>query len=412
MSVTAEGRSRRWLLFALSALLLIGVAWIGFDIWAGRRVDRQIARLEQRFGSIDSRSVVSPPVAAEYNRARYVRAALAVILPSAYDKGVGDFRSAIARFEKLPPSSRVPEDLRAFVAANQESLRLADEARTRPQASWNADYAGATGLPSLLDVRALSQIIYIATLLDIESGKPDDASRRIESGLAVTASFENEPSLLAQLIRMAVGFQQCEAARRLLVNSEPSSAALQSLARALAENRATDPMQVGLRGELHYVHPELLTMERGLRGRVARPFVRLARDHYLREMEQLIDVQAGPRPRPAFPDRSHERWWDWRRISSVFITGLERAVETGDQFRGVLGATELGVALRRHRLDHGSYPGDLAALVPAYLARLPIDPVTGRPPAYARSGDGFTLTVAPVKKDAAANATLDWHVPR
>ena len=69
-------------------------------------------------------------------------------------------------------------------------------------------------------------------------------------------------------------------------------------------------------------------------------------------------------------------------------------------------------AVRTRRTDHGSYPDDLAALVPAYLARLPIDPVTGRPPAYARSGDGFTLMVAPVKRDAAANATLDWNVPR
>jgi hypothetical protein len=99
-----DGRGRRWLLVVLAGLILIGVSWIGFDIWTGRRVDRQVAHLEQRFGSIDSRSVVSPPVAAEYNRARYVRAALALIVPSAYDKGVGDFRSAFARFEKLPPS--------------------------------------------------------------------------------------------------------------------------------------------------------------------------------------------------------------------------------------------------------------------------------------------------------------------
>ena len=63
----------------------------------------------------------------------------------------------------------------------------------------------------------------------------------------------------------------------------------------------------------------------------------------------------------------------------------------GIKHNSVLGVTEIGVALRRYRLDRGSYPDELSALVPAYLARLPIDPVTGRPPVYARSGAGFTL---------------------
>ena len=78
----------------------------------------------------------------------------------------------------------------------------------------------------------------------------------------------------------------------------------------------------------------------------------------------------------------------------AFVPGLERAIDSGDMHNSVLGVTEIGVALRRYRLDRGSYPDELSALVPAYLARLPIDPVTGRPPAYARSGAGFTLKAA------------------
>jgi hypothetical protein len=36
------------------------------------------------------------------------------------------------------------------------------------------------------------------------------------------------------------------------------------------------------------------------------------------------------------------------------------------------------VAMERHRLEHGNWPQDLAALVPAYLAEVPVDPMDGK----------------------------------
>jgi hypothetical protein len=94
------------------------------------------------------------------------------------------------------------------------------------------------------------------------------------------------------------------------------------------------------------------------------------------------------------------------------LPGLWRAIDSGDQYNSVLGVTEIGVALRRYRLDRGSYPDELSAVVPEYLTRVPIDPVTGRPPAYARSGAGFTLKAEPIRKDSSANAALEWVVAK
>jgi len=302
---------------------------------------------------------------------------------------------------------------------------LALEARTRHQASWDADYASGWKMPSLLDIRTLGNALVYAAILDIKRGRHDDASANVAAGLAVAASLRREPGLLAQLIRVAVALQQCEAVRSLVIRSEPSTDALAALSRALVESRETDPMRVALRAELALQNAAFLKIERGEAtdtfgvrkspfwfGRIGRPWVRLARLHYLQEMERLIDVEGGPRPRPPFPDRPRYARWDWRSLGSGFLAGLERAVESGDTHNSVLGVTEIGVALRRHRLDRGSYPDELSALVPAYLARLPIDPVTGRPPAYARSGAGFTLKAQPIRKDAGANAALEWVVAR
>ena len=224
----------------------------------------------------------------------------------------------------------------------------------------------------------------------------------------MAASIRHEPSLIPQLIRIVVATQHCDGARALIAGSEPSKAALDTLARILGDNRETDPLRVGLLAELRYGSDQLAEMERQPLGRIGRPFVRLAKVHHLREMERLIELQAGPRPHPPFPVPFLGRL-DWRRFS-VNFPGLQRAIDSGDQYNSVLGVAELGVALRRYRLDRGSYPAELSALVPAYLPRLPIDPVTGRPPVYERRGAGFTLKAQPIRKDSTPNAALEWTV--
>lgn len=88
---------------------------------------------------------------------------------------------------------------------------------------------------------------------------------------------------------------------------------------------------------------------------------------------------------------------------------LVRTAAAGDTHDRVLAVAQIGVALRRYR---GSYPDDLSALVPAYLAQLPIDRVTGKPPVYARNSPGFTLKAASLTRDSPMNAALDWTIAR
>jgi|GEM_PF-4203669 len=50
------------------------------------------------------------------------------------------------------------------------------------------------------------------------------------------------------------------------------------------------------------------------------------------------------------------------------------------------------IALKRHRLAHGAYPNDLAALTPKHLPAAPADPFApGSELKYRREGSGFTL---------------------
>lgn len=206
---------QRLRLFLLLSILVVLVAGISVDVWTRRQLDRELARVEQRYGSLRVRTLVAPPVGAEYNSARFVRAAAALtVRPSASSYGMA--MAAIKDLEKLPEPSIVPRDLQAFVDANTEAMRLVGEAIDRHQASWDADYAGGGYVPRWLDVRTLADAIALSALLDRKAGRDDEASRNTAAGFAVAASIRHEPSLIAQLIRIAVVMQHSEGARALI----------------------------------------------------------------------------------------------------------------------------------------------------------------------------------------------------
>jgi hypothetical protein len=426
-----DGRSSRWWqsrrlrLFLLVGILAVLVARTGLDLWAGHRVDTEIARLESQYGSLELSAGVPPEVPDADNRARLVRAAAALVTSGA-GTGSGSVVGSVRRFKALTEPSPVPEDLRAFVDANREALRLVDQARVPRQAYWGTDYDTAEDMPPLAEMRTLSHAIYLAALLDIEVGRIDEAATTLASGLAVAASVSQEPPLITQLIRIAVALDQFDGIEQLIARSEPSNAALEDLAHWLRESREPDPLYAGLLGELRYGNAMMTRLEDGhvsrvprfpdtpfyvqARMRIGRPFARLSRARYLQRMGALLEAQAGPRPRAPIAPESPRSWMG--RRWTQFTTGFERAMETGDLFVSALGATELGVALRRYRLDHAAYPDTLSAVVPAYLPSLPLDPFTGRPPVYQRLGAGFTMTAEGGRVDRPAHPALEWTVLR
>lgn len=375
------------------------------------------------------------------NRARVSRAAMALIeypLQVGRDKLLGQ----LSRFVSVRPPVPVPAELRTFVASNSAALKLVDESRGRSQSNWETEPMMGSNLPSLMEIRTLSDIIYLAMRADLDDGRIDEAATSSAAGLALSASLRQEPSILLQLIRMAVGQRHFEGVMLLMIEAEPSKAALEEWARLLAENRTPDPMDVGLLAELRQFNGALRRMEDGelmpngvaadfMPGTVARmtgarnspfwpgplarlphPLIRMGRVHYLEQMEKLLEIQAGARPRTALPDVPRH-WSPFRWLDSTTLPGYRRAMESSDVFNSQLGVTELAVALRRYRIDRGQYPDALSMLVPAYVAVMPLDPVTGKPPEYERQNAGFRLRAETGKDVAPYNATLlDWNVPK
>jgi hypothetical protein len=226
-------RPRRLRLVVLLGVLVLLVVYTGTDLWAGRQLDAELARLEPRYGNLHLRAIHAPPVPAADNRARLVRAAAALANPGSTDSLV----KGLTSFGNSSDTDLVPADLRAFVEENRDALRLLDKIGTRGKTSWDVDYGSGGNTLPYLDVRNLSNILFVDAMLELEAKRPDEAVRKIGVGLAVASSLNNEPQLIAQLIRMSIADRHFMAVQRVIMQTEPSKAALEDLSRWLKENR-------------------------------------------------------------------------------------------------------------------------------------------------------------------------------
>jgi len=71
--------------------------------------------------------------------------------------------------------------------------------------------------------------------------------------------------------------------------------------------------------------------------------------------------------------------------------------------------TEVALALRLYRKEHGRYPEDLRALVPKFLPSVPSDPYDGKPLRYRKLAKGFKVwSVGRNRKDDGGVKVRDW----
>jgi hypothetical protein len=443
---------RSWRRIALMLLVLVAVLLVvraALDLWAGRRLSAEIARLEKVYGRLDPATLAPPKVPPAENRARVMRAAASLT-----SVGTAE-RSVLDRFDRPypQPSTDLSDDLRRIVEQNRLAVQVAEQGRRRPKSDWEIDYAYNHNFPRLLDVRTLGRVLAASCRVDVDAGRPDQAAEAALAGLAAAASFGGEPNSVLQLTRMDIARNQMMCVRDLLERDQPSLAVLTEVAQALGESRTPDPIYTAFIGELKYDNQMFAQLERGVgvavgpRGDpnqsptwaaqlvtwLCRPLIRLAHVRYLEGMARIIDLQrVAPSARPASADDARpttpwrpRRWWQIGRrfdetflarlanLDETFLAGLTRLADSGYLYTSQLNGAELAVALRRFRLDRGTYPDTLTGLAPQYLAQVSIDPITGRPPEYTRQGEGFELRGhAPKWMREDDNPLLVWKIPR
>lgn len=125
---------------------------------------------------------------------------------------------------------------------------------------------------------------------------------------------------------------------------------------------------------------------------------------------QLVLADYGASPPAQMPGRSYdfmaEMNWDGvtrydRMLSSVAVPNYVKARVALQKHQSKIALAHTALALERYHVAKGAYPESLAALVPEFISKLPLDHFDGQPLRYRRTADGKYLlySIGADKKD-------------
>lgn len=406
-------RGRRVLVVLLLLVIAVFAVRAVFDIWMGRRLNDEIARIEKQYGPLRYDPVRKldawkkwPMRIAPDNRARVLDAAAASITANS-DRVELNLVNAAVRTPKGDMAREIAEQ-------NRDAVQLAIRASRLRHSNWDITYIGELdNVPNLMDHRNLSKVLVAAAESDADAGRADEAMAALTAGFAQAAAMRGEPAHVMMINAAATAGEQVDALKDILDRTEPSAAALATLQSAIEENLDGNPARPALLGELKHSRAQWSLVASGwLFGRrfldhstptppswwmhavswIFRPVIRYMATRDLADRARAVDAASMPRserPKDMVPPplpRSMPA--SWRPSVIQMAAGL---IDGGDRLLAQVGLTDIAVALRRFRLDHGAYPSTLDELVPTYFKAVPLDPFTGRQPEYGREGAGFAL---------------------
>lgn len=330
------------------------------------------------------------------------------------------------------------------IAERHSAVEAALEALQYQAFHGNLDYRRGFSmlLPHLSRMKGLAQVLSFAMLHDLHQGQPAAAFEKLNGLLALVDVLKDEPIIISQLVRIAVMHIACTATWEALHYDCWSDAQLAQLQKAWASYDFLPSMEKALSMErtiavMEYERirtsqlplsavldpswgfgatgptPSLLSLdwvERmfDVREQIFSPLWKFAWSqqdelHYCQTVQSILEADRHARSQksgaamlarigrleeagPGSPYQ-HIRFLVSRMISPALASSLRRpwvAQATGE-------LAVAAIALRRYELRHHRLPTRLAALVPEFMERPPIDYMDGQPLRYCLDSDARYL---------------------
>ena len=395
-------------------LLCLGMVALPLGLWAGRHVLLHLSAGSELHDALAETDRLDPGWRAEELEARRAavpdaeNAAYRVIAAAKlYDMTPGHERSFTRLLDELreldpavPMSARQQQDLEQFLQKTRAALVEARKLAAYPQGRFPAGVKRSwqpSPRPIVEDIATVAWLLFLDACARAERNDFPAAVSSCIALLNTGRSIGDEPDLPSQLRRHACRVRTVLALERILAQSQAAEPALATLQAALQDEEA---------------QPLLLTAARAERARLllgafqvpACPPATAAR--LLRYHTRLVEI-AKLRPEEQCP-RLQELHAAWNAEPTPL--GKFSCATEADKF--LLGHAKLRCALvmvaaERYRRLHGHLPRTLAALVPAQLQAVPLDPFDGQALRWRRLDRGaLVYSIGPDGKDN--GGTLDW----
>ncbi|MGE0607640.1 MAG: hypothetical protein AB7O62_11145 [Pirellulales bacterium] len=409
MPVVAESRRKLGvgkILFVFGVVLLIA-AVIGLALWrAGMeaRLDREVARIHEAGDPITAEEMAAfyrLPEGADDCTRLYVEACQGLKGP-AFDQAAAKLPYVNLEIEEssipFPPEPWPElEAAEKFLASYQSWLDLLHEAARRGGAArYVLDFS--KGINVSVDhataLRQSGRLLQLQALVQAHRDNAPGAAAAILAQWRAAESLAQEPLLVSQLIRIALGRMAMAQLETLRGTTEFSDDDLRMLQRAFRQYDGADALYRSLRGERWFAYDAIMHP-------VANNFLDDPKflDKFFRHqdtafvlehMARLIAAAKGTMPtmRQEFADldagiqtAAEPGWLDKLHTNHASDYGILSTAPVDVLFRAQARAmaADAAIAAELYRRQHDALPATLEALVPDFLPAVPVDPFSGLP---------------------------------
>ncbi len=273
----------------------------------------------------------------------------------------------------------------------------------------------AAKLPNLQGCRSLCKLLICDAYVAHLEGRPDDALKSCEAALKLAGHIRDMPTLITQMIGIAMSGITLDFFAELLPLTEFSDESFDSFAGVLDESGRREAFALSFEGELLIGRqvfkmisskttkssPSILIDDGGgkmmarVYGSRALSFFR-ARDEktHLWIISKYVECARLPyyEQRSIAAEVKEElEGLGWSTpIASLMTPNLLRATASQAEHEVKIDMAKVAIALERYDTQDG-YPETLDSLVPDYLPEVPVDEFTGESIVYSLKDDGYLL---------------------
>ena len=412
MTAAPPRRRRRWpwvVAFVVAAVSVLP-AWYLTTRWQGQR---ELAAVAAELDANNPNWRLPDLIATRNDAVRKLPtnsadtiAAVAKLLPQDWDRQLDDTRWHADGPPNRQPTADEADRLRAVLGRTAAALRAAGPLRDQPVGGSLITVPDLKTFMANLDLtpiqerRGVASVLSIAAAVAALDGDPSAAVGHLRAGLNAARSIGDEPTLIAQLVRIACTQVAVRSAERVLGLCQPD-AELAGLQAAFEREASERFFQAGLRGELASVDQ---TMTNIYAGSGYSPYS--AHDHAsaLRLLQAAVADAGRPSPsRTEYAAAEQAVMAEWPQrvaMTRLLAPAVSKVSEADVRGQAYTRAAAVAVACERHRRATGSWPTALADIPKSVLAEVPADPFDGQPIRYKRTTDGAVVySVGPNRAD-------------
>jgi hypothetical protein len=335
-----------------------------------------------------------------------------------------DNLAAKMREENLPgadePASSSAQTILNVLKKVEPQWNAVAASAERPFAQPPVPRSGfATPLDHLTVLSKGAQFLGLRARVELLTDDSQAAFRDARLLFRIADLMQGEPLIISELVRISVLWNACATIKRGIDLHAWDDGQLSEFQRIVEEQDALAAAALALRGEralynqvmetaaesgsilkalgakLADVGEGTLPLPATIYDRFYIPFFRggdqAAYNLFLQQQIDRLSVADAPPPAQSSDgdtDLQHRLRHPMTLQARRFVPGFGlRAVQS----QTMLDQTAIGIALERHRLEHGAYPADLSALVPQFLTGIPPDRFDRQAMRYRIGDDGRIL---------------------